>query len=138
MEEVKGSVSWILRWVLIYINGNLSLRPIIASNKILSLLKGHFTINKKVMLMRTLVQWYCFIQTILKTEVNVGMRNIEMRNSSSEWVECFIQRKCLPHFWSARPQFQCYQSEIFTYNRPFSYVQSVEISDWFRKNSSAF
>ena len=43
----KGSVSQILRWVLLYINWKLSLRPIIASNNISSLLKGHFTINKK-------------------------------------------------------------------------------------------
>ena len=43
----KGSVSQILRWVLLYINRKLSLRPIITSTKILSLLKGHFTINKK-------------------------------------------------------------------------------------------
>ena len=37
-ELVKGSVSRGLRWVLLYINGKLSLRPIIASKKILSLL----------------------------------------------------------------------------------------------------
>ena len=36
--------------------------------------------------MRTLVQQYGFIQTILKAEVNVGMRNIDLRNSPSEWV----------------------------------------------------
>ena len=37
---VKGSVSRDLRWVLLYINGKLSVRPIIVSQKILSLLKG--------------------------------------------------------------------------------------------------
>ena len=37
---IKGSVSRDLRWVLLYINGKLSLSPIIASQKILSLLKG--------------------------------------------------------------------------------------------------
>ena len=43
----KGSVSRILRWVLLNINRKLSLRPIIALNKILSLLKGHFIIYKR-------------------------------------------------------------------------------------------
>jgi len=38
---------------------------------------------------RTLVLWYGFIQTILKAEVNVGLSNIEIRNSPSEWVEFF-------------------------------------------------
>jgi len=36
-----------LRWVLLYINGKLSLRPIIASQEMLSLLKGYFTIYIK-------------------------------------------------------------------------------------------
>ena len=36
----KGSVPWDLRWVLLYIIPKLSLRPIIALHKILSLLKG--------------------------------------------------------------------------------------------------
>ena len=43
----KGSVSRDLRWVLLNINGNLSLRPIIASHNILTFFKGQFTINKK-------------------------------------------------------------------------------------------
>ena len=45
--HLKGSVSRDFRWVLLYINGKLSLRPIIASHKILSLLKGKFTIYMK-------------------------------------------------------------------------------------------
>jgi len=36
----KGSDSRILRWGLLYFNHKLSLRPIIASHKILSLFKG--------------------------------------------------------------------------------------------------
>ena len=64
----KGSVSWILRWVLLYINRKLSLRPII---------KG-LVHNLHKTGRRTLVQ------TILKSEKNVGMSNIEMRNSPSE------------------------------------------------------
>ena len=36
--DFKGSVSRDLRWVLLYINGKLSLRPFISSQKILSLL----------------------------------------------------------------------------------------------------
>ena len=50
-----GSVSQILKWVLQYINRKLSLRPIIASNKILSLLKGHIIINKK----QSCAPFYC-------------------------------------------------------------------------------
>ena len=46
-SEFKGSVSRILRWVLLYINRRLSLRPIIASHKIVSLLKGQVAIYKK-------------------------------------------------------------------------------------------
>ena len=44
---VKGSVSRVLRWVLLYINQKLFSRPIIAFHKILTFLKGQFTINKK-------------------------------------------------------------------------------------------
>ena len=44
---IKGSVSRDLRWVLLYTNRNLSLRPFIGSQKILSLLKGYFTIYVK-------------------------------------------------------------------------------------------
>jgi len=43
----KGSVSRVLRWVLLYIIQKLFSRPIIASYKILTILKGQFTINKK-------------------------------------------------------------------------------------------
>ena len=43
---VKGSVSRVLRWVLLYIIQKLFSRPIIASHKILTLLKGQFTIYK--------------------------------------------------------------------------------------------
>ena len=44
---IKGSVSRVLRWVLLYIIQKLFSRPIIASHKILTLLKGQFTIIKK-------------------------------------------------------------------------------------------
>ena len=44
---VKGSVSRVLRWVLLYIDWKLFSRPIITSHKILTLLKGQFTIYKK-------------------------------------------------------------------------------------------
>ena len=44
---LKGSVSRVLRWVLLYINQKLFSRPIIASHKILTFLKGQSTINKK-------------------------------------------------------------------------------------------
>ena len=47
MIGLKGSVSRDLRWVFLYINRKLSLRPIIAWHKILSLLKGQFTIYIK-------------------------------------------------------------------------------------------
>jgi len=47
VQSFKGSVSQILRWVLLYINRKLSLRPIIALLKILSLLKGQFPNYKK-------------------------------------------------------------------------------------------
>jgi len=43
----KGSVSRVLRWVLLYINQKLFSRPFIAAHKILTFLKGQFTINKK-------------------------------------------------------------------------------------------
>ena len=36
--------------------------------------------------MRTVAQWYGFIQTLLKAGVNVGMHNIDLHNSPSEWV----------------------------------------------------
>ena len=44
---LKGSVSRVLRWVLLYINQKLFLRPIVTSHKIFTFLKGQFTINKK-------------------------------------------------------------------------------------------
>ena len=44
---VKGIVSGVLRWVLLYINRKLFSRPIIALHKIFILLKGQFTIYKK-------------------------------------------------------------------------------------------
>ena len=43
----KGSVSRVLRWVLLYIIQKLFSRPIIASHKILTFLKGQFTIYIK-------------------------------------------------------------------------------------------
>ena len=45
--------------------------------------------------MRTLVQGYGFIQTILKAEVNVGMRNIEMASDFSSLSLGFITSYCL-------------------------------------------
>ncbi len=39
-KKLKGSVSRVLRWVLLYINQKLSLRPFIASHKIFDSLKG--------------------------------------------------------------------------------------------------
>jgi len=44
---VKGSVSRVLRWVLLYIIQKLFSRPIIASHKILTFLKGQYTIYIK-------------------------------------------------------------------------------------------
>ena len=41
------SISRVLRWILLCINQKLFSRPIIASHKILTFLKGQFTINKK-------------------------------------------------------------------------------------------
>jgi len=67
-----GSFSRILRWVLLYINLKVFSRPILASHKILSLLKVQFTIYKNI------------FQTILKSKINAALRNIEMRNSPSE------------------------------------------------------
>ena len=46
-QVLKGSVSRVLRWVLLYIIQKLFSRPIIASHKILTFWKGQFTINKK-------------------------------------------------------------------------------------------
>jgi len=43
----KGSISRILRWVLLFIDRKAFSRPILASHKILSLLKGQFTNYKK-------------------------------------------------------------------------------------------
>ena len=43
----KGSVSRVLRWVLLYINQKLFSRPIIALHKIFTLLKGQLTIYKE-------------------------------------------------------------------------------------------
>ena len=44
-SQIKGSVSQVLRWVLLYINQKLFSRP--TSHKISNFLKGQFTINKK-------------------------------------------------------------------------------------------
>ena len=82
---LKGSVSRDLRWVLLYINQKLFSRPIIASHKILTFLKGQFTIDKKqagAPLLR-----YGFIRIILKSQENGCFRNIEIRNSPSEWYD---------------------------------------------------
>ena len=40
--------------------------------------------NLQKTVMRTLVQGYDFIQTTFRSEVNVGMRNIDLRNNPSE------------------------------------------------------
>ena len=68
----KGSVSRDLRWVLLYINRNLSLRPIIGSQKILSLLKGYFTIYIK-QAGAPLFYDMVLSRQYLKAEVNVGL-----------------------------------------------------------------
>ena len=82
--QVKGSVSRVLRWVLQYINRMLSLWPIIAWHKILSLSKGQFTIYIKQAGAPLYNYMYGFIETILKSEENVGFRNIEIHNSPFE------------------------------------------------------
>ena len=46
-QSLKGNVSRVLRWVLLYIIQKLFSRPIIASHKILTFLKGQFTIYVK-------------------------------------------------------------------------------------------
>jgi len=46
-NNIKGTVSRKLRHRLLYIIGKLFSRPIIAWHKILTFLKGQFTINKK-------------------------------------------------------------------------------------------
>ena len=81
---------------MLYINWKLSLRPFIASHKIF--IKG-LVHNLHKTGRCTLVQWYCFIQTILKSEENVGMPNIEMRNSP---LNDMISRKSTfqPYCWS--------------------------------------
>ena len=43
---IKGSVSRVLRWVLLYIIQKLFSRPILTSHKIFTFLKGQFTITK--------------------------------------------------------------------------------------------
>ena len=48
VQELKGTVSRILRLVLLYLNQKLFSGRIFAWHKILSLLKGQFTIYKKV------------------------------------------------------------------------------------------
>ena len=50
---------------------------------------------------RTLVLWYGFIQTILKAEVNVGMRNIDMHNSPSDWDDITDNALTYPPYWNA-------------------------------------
>ena len=45
---LKGTVSRDLRWVLLYFNRKLFSRAIVGHHKILILLKGHLTINKKI------------------------------------------------------------------------------------------
>ena len=55
----KGSVSRVLRCVLLYINQKLFSRPIIASHNILTFLKGQFTINKNRQAHPCTMIWFC-------------------------------------------------------------------------------
>ena len=55
----KGSASRVLRWVLLYIIQKLFSRPIIASHKILTFLKGQFTINKNRQAQPCTMIWFC-------------------------------------------------------------------------------
>ena len=48
VTKFKGTVSRELRWVLLNINRKLFSRAIVGHHKILILLKGHLTINKKI------------------------------------------------------------------------------------------
>ena len=57
LPYLKGSVSRVLRWVLLYINRKFFSRPIIASHKILTFIKGSVH-NLQKTGRRTLVQWY--------------------------------------------------------------------------------
>ena len=61
----KGTVSWDGRWGLLYINRKLFLRRIVADDKILIFLKGHFTIYIKQMRDST-AEWCGFNLSILK------------------------------------------------------------------------
>jgi len=88
---------------------------------------------------QTLVQWYDFIQTILKSEENGGMRNIDIHNSPSEWYDItgkylsailpvilfvlwghIAQVKAIPHFNMAD---KCYFHDINTLKRAFCEFQ---------------
>ena len=68
---------------MLYINGKLFSRPIIASHKILTLLKGQFIIYKK-QAGAPLFSDMGLIQTILKSQEYGCFRNIEICNSPSE------------------------------------------------------
>ena len=46
-SPIKGTVSWELRWVLLYINRKLFSRAIVAHHKIFILLNGYFSIYKR-------------------------------------------------------------------------------------------
>jgi len=70
---LKGSVSRVLRWVLLYIIQKLFSRPIIALHKILTFLKGQFTIYIKQAGADN-----------IESRGKYGLRNIEIRNSPSE------------------------------------------------------
>ena len=65
---LKGTVSRELRWVLLYINRKLFSRAIVGRHKILILLKGHFTINKRRSSLWTALQ-FLMVCKILDPEV---------------------------------------------------------------------
>ena len=113
-SHLKGSVSWDLRWVLLYINWKLPLRLIISSHKILGLVY-----NSHITGRRTLVLWYGFIQTILKAEENVGCAILKFATAPLSEMNLFM---LLIFYWPG-------QSENFTDDRPYRRLQSVQISD---------
>ena len=75
----------------------------------------------------TLFRWYCFIQTILKAEVNVGLSNIEICNSPTELVEFFYAYT----FWFGQALILMLSIWNFTdirpYKRPKFWIHSLQI-----------
>ena len=82
LNVIKGSVSRVLRWVLLYIIRKLFSRPIIASHKILTFLKGRFTINKNWQAHPCTMIW--IHPDNIESGGKYGLRNIKIRNSPSE------------------------------------------------------